>query len=53
MMDDFKDFKLIVISINAHAEIQTGVPAHVVIHRNINAQQTLIAKEPQPVRQTT
>jgi hypothetical protein len=26
MMDDLKDFKLIVISINAHAEIQAGIP---------------------------
>jgi hypothetical protein len=28
MMDDLEDFKLIVISINAHAEIQAGIPAH-------------------------
>lgn len=28
MMDDFKDFELIVIRINAHAEIQARVPAH-------------------------
>lgn len=28
MMDDFKDFELIVISINAHAEIQAGIPGH-------------------------
>nr|ACN26778.1 unknown [Zea mays]ACN35590.1 unknown [Zea mays] len=26
MMDDLKDFKLIVISINAHAEIQASIP---------------------------
>jgi len=26
MMDDLEDFELIVISINAHAEIQTGIP---------------------------
>lgn len=26
MMDDFKDFELIVISINAHAEIKAGIP---------------------------
>jgi hypothetical protein len=42
MMDDFKDFKLIVISINAHAEIQARIPAH--IHRNINTPQAQIAK---------
>jgi hypothetical protein len=28
MMDDLKDFKLIVISINAHAEIQASIPNH-------------------------
>lgn len=26
MMDDFKDFKLVVIGINAHAEIEAGIP---------------------------
>jgi len=28
MMDDLEDFELIVISINAHAEIQAGIPAN-------------------------
>ena len=28
MMDDLEDFELIVISINAHAEIHAGIPAN-------------------------